>query len=138
MEPNYWLVLSSMSFIAPTILCYNLNNPILYGVLIMVIYISSAYHATKIPYLLYLDIPLLYTANLITLYNILPGGWKTIPYYLVWLVYALFVYYYGQIHKTMVWNPNLKQATKWHMSLHISTSIMTCYTLYVTHQSVRL
>ena len=39
------------------------------------------------------------------------------PAYSVWLSYAIFIYYYGYLTKTLVWNPDLDAATPWHMTL---------------------
>jgi len=98
----------------------------------MVTIVSSSYHFTKNPYLLYIDFPLSQFAHIITLYRILPGGWASMPYYSLWLSYVLFIYYYGYINKSMIWNANLEQATPWHMTLHISTAFTTSYTVYAS------
>ena len=91
--------------------------------------VSAVYHATKHPYLLYLDYSLDQIAHVATLYTITPGGWRTMPAYSLWLSYILFIYYYGYMNKIFVWNPDLGAATPWHMSLHVSTAIVTCYTV---------
>lgn len=136
MEPNYWLVLSSFSFIAPVVTSYITKNYDLSVVYLAVVAISSAYHSTKNSYILYIDYPLNQLSHALTLYKIIPGGWASMPYYSAWLSYTIFVYYYGYLHKTMVWNPDLDSATPWHMSLHISTAITTCYTLYASYRSL--
>ena len=135
MEPNPWLVVSSLAFLAPAFTCYMTNNyylSVIYGV---VTFVSSTYHATKYPYLLYIDYPLSQIAHVLTLYRIIPGGWASMPYYSGWLSYAIFIYYYGYKYKIMVWNPDLEMATPWHMSLHISTALTTCYTVYASSHS---
>jgi hypothetical protein len=55
------------------------------------------------------------------------------PAYSVWLSYVLFIYYYGYINKTLVWNPDFDSATPWHMTLHASTAFTTSYTVYATY-----
>ena len=129
MKPNYWLVLSSLSFLGPVVICYQTNNYYLSGIYCMVTLVSSSYHATKNPIILYIDYPLNQLAHIITFHRILDGGWASLPYYSIWLSYVLFIYYYGYSHKIMTWNPDLEKATPWHMSLHISTAAMTCYTV---------
>jgi len=133
MKSNPLLVLSSLSFIFPAILYYNLNKYYSTLLYIGVTTISSMYHHTKAPELLYLDIPFAHLSHLVTLCQIIPGRWASMPYYSLWLSYILYIYYYGSINKSMVWNPNLEIATWWHMTVHISTAATTCYTVYATH-----
>ena len=138
MKPNMWLVLSSLSFLAPAITCYKTNNTHLTVVYILVTTVSSTYHATKNQSLIYLDYSLSQLAHAMTVYTIIKGGWSSMPYYFVWLMYVVLIYYCGNLNKTLVWNPNLEEATPWHMSLHISTAATTCYTVYATHQILRI
>jgi hypothetical protein len=137
MQPNYWLVLSSLSFVAPAIVSYKTGTYDVASLCILVSIISSYYHATKNPYLLYLDYPLNQITHLTTVYRILPGGWDSMPAYSLWLSYAIFIYYYGNLTKTLVWNPDLDAATPWHMTLHISTAATTSYTVWATFNHLR-
>lgn len=133
MEPNYLLVLSSLSFIIPGIVSYNTCNYDVSVLFILESIVSSLYHATKNPYILYIDYSLNQITHIISLYRILPGKFTSIPYYTIWLLYVICIYYYGYLTKSLVWNPNLDAATPWHISLHVSTSLITSYTIYNTY-----
>jgi len=133
MEPNPWLVLSSLNFLAPALVSYKTKNYDVATLCCIVSVVSSLYHITKNPYLLYIDYPLNQLTHITTVYRILPGGWASMPAYSLWLSYVLFIYYYGYINKTLIWNPDLDAATPWHMTLHLSTAYTTCYTVYATY-----
>ena len=137
MKPNYWLVLSSLSFIAPAIICQKTGYYGLSRMYILVTTVSSVYHATKNPSLVYLDYSLSQLTHAATVYTILKGEWDSMPAYSLWLSYAIFIYYYGYLTKTLVWNPDLDSATPWHMTLHMSTAGTTCYTVWATFNHLR-
>jgi len=130
---KYALVASSFSLLAPAIVSYKTMNYDIASMCALLTFVSSYYHYTKNHYLLYIDYPLNQVIHLTTLYRIIPGGWYSMPVYSIWLFYVVFIYYYGYIHKTIVWNPDYEKATPWHVSLHLSTSIMSSYCIYVTH-----
>ena len=132
MNPNYWLVLSSCSFIAPAITCYYSKNYLLTYTYCLLTLISSLYHATKNPSLIFIDYSINHIVHILTLWNILKGREYSMPYYCICLSYIFTIYYYGYITKTLVWDYNLDTATPWHMSLHISTSATTSYTVWAT------
>ena len=133
MEPNLYLTGSSLFFIAPCVVSYLTQDYHITVIYVLVTLVSSVYHATKHPRLLHLDVSTAHLAHITTVLRILPGGLATMPYYLAWLVYASFIYYYGYKTQTMVFLPDLKAATPWHISLHLSTSLMTCYTVYAAY-----
>jgi len=133
MNANYWLVVSSLSFIAPSIVSYKTYNYDITALYIMITITSSYYHYSKNPYLLYMDYALNQITHITTLHRILPGGWRSMSAYSVWVSYILFIYYYGNLTQTLVWNPNIDEATAWHMTLHMSTAITSSYTLYTTY-----
>jgi hypothetical protein len=132
MESNYYLALSSLSFIIPAIVSYKTSNYDVSALCAMVSLVSSSYHITKNPHLLYIDYPLNQITHVITFYRIFPGGWMSIPAYSVWLSYIMFVYYYGYLTTSLIWNPDLNAATPWHMTLHVSTALTTSYTIYAS------
>jgi hypothetical protein len=132
MEPNYWLVLSSLTFLAPAIVSYNTNNYAVSYVYFTLVPVSCLYHSTKYQYLQYLDYTFAHSAHLMGIYTIIPGGWFAFYYYCLWFSYNFTIYYYGYITKTMIWNPDYASATAWHMSFHISSSIMFSHMIYLT------
>jgi len=133
MNPNYYLVVSSLTFITPAIVSYKTQNYDVSVLCSIVSLVSSLYHISKNPYLLYIDYILNQIAHITILYRILPGRWASIPPYSIWLCYIIFIYYYGYLTKSLIWNPDLDKATPWHMTLHISTSLITSYSIHVTH-----
>ena len=134
MKPNPYLVLSSFSFLAPAIVTYRVHRPNLTFLYITVWLVSSLYHATKNPSLVYIDYSTAQLTHAATVYYIIPGGYASMPYYFCWLFYALVIYYYGYQNQTLIWDPDLNKATPWHMSLHLSISIVTSYCVYATHR----
>jgi len=111
MKPNYWLVLSSLTLIAPAIVCHKTGDHGLKLMYILLTTVSSVYHATKNPYLVYLDYSCAQLTNAYSLYIIIKGGWASMPCYSLWLSYIMIVYYYGYINKSLIWNPDLDAAT---------------------------
>jgi hypothetical protein len=133
MNPNFWLVLSSFSFLAPAALSIKMKSYDIASIYLLVSITSSAYHFTKNPYILYIDYPLNQLSHVMTVYKILPGGMKTMPYYFIWLTYTVYIYYYGYMNNNLIWNPDIQAATPWHFTMHISTAATRYYTLYQTH-----
>lgn len=133
MKPNPYLVLSSLTLGAPAITSYLMNDYLMMSLYGSLTIISSIYHATKNPHLVYLDYTTAQITHAFTIHRIIPGGSASLPYYSGWLAYVVFIYYYGYVNKVMVWNPDLDAATPWHMSLHFACSLMACYTLYATY-----
>jgi len=131
MNPNPYLVLSSLSFLAPSVVAYQTKNLDLAALYMMIWVISSTYHATKDPYLVYVDYLLAQVTHGITVYRILPGGYVTMPYYSCWFMYTFFIYCYGYMNQVLIWDPDLDKATPWHMSLHVSVGLMGSYTFYI-------
>jgi hypothetical protein len=136
MQPNPWLVLSSLSFLGPAIVCHKIRNPYLMSAYMIVTIVSGTYHATKNPLLVYADYSIAQLTHAMTVFTIIPGGWASMPYYSAWLTYAVYIYYYGYLNKSMVWDSDLVKATPWHMSMHASIAITSCYTLYATHRAL--
>lgn len=134
MEPNPILVLSSLAYIIPSVVCYRLGYNYLSLMYSTVVLVSSCYHASKNPMILWMDIPLAHINHLATLLTILKGGWLSMPAYFAWLFYAVISYYYGHRTSTLIWDPDVKRATPWHAALHILTSLTSAYTIYVSHQ----
>jgi len=132
MEPNLYLVASSLSLLFPSLLCYTLDLPLHAGIYGLVACTSSAYHATKYPGLLWIDLPLNQIGHIVTVSYIIKGGWVSMPTYFVWLVYTVVTYYGGYRTSTLIWNPDYARATPWHVVMHLSTSACTLYTVFVT------
>jgi len=92
--------------------------------------VSLMYHSTKIPAILYIDIPLSHVLNVWTIVNIYPGGWRTLPYYSVLMLYTFIAYYYGQNTKSFVWDSDVNVATKWHMIMHLLCGLACSYSIH--------
>jgi len=73
MEPNPYLVASSVLFAVPTTVAAYNRHWLLYSIFLYMTIVSSIYHATKYKPLLYLDYPGCYALVLITGYQ----NWKT-------------------------------------------------------------
>jgi hypothetical protein len=132
MDPNPYLVASSLLFFAPSFLCYTLNLPFLSAIYGLVACVSSTYHATKYPGLLWIDFPLNHLNHIATVVYILQGGWVSMPAYAVWLTYTVYTYYGGYRTSSMIWDPEHDRATPWHAIMHATTAATTMYTVFVT------
>ena len=137
MEPNPWLVTSSLSFLLPCALCYVLNLPVLSAIYGLVTCVTSIYHATKHPTLVWADFALSQLSHVMTVSYIVQGGWVSMPAYAVWLTYTLLTYYGGYATSTLIWDLDRTRATPWHILLHVSTSATTLYTVFVTWVSLQ-
>jgi hypothetical protein len=136
MKPNLWLALSSLTFLVPAIVSYNTNNYATSYLYFALIPVSCSYHLTKYPYLQILDYTFAHSAHFMGIYTIIPGGWFSFYYYCLWFSYNFTIYYYGYLTKTMIWNPDLDAATPWHMSFHISSSLMFSHMIYLSYLTV--
>jgi hypothetical protein len=133
MQPNLFLVVSSLNLLIPALTCYRIKYYYLSYLYSITALTSAAYHATKLPQLLYIDNFNAQVAHLASVYVILPVIDKLIVYYGIWMSYTIFVYYYGYLNNTMIWDPDLDRATPWHMSLHILISIIASHIIYSAH-----
>ena len=118
LEPNPWLVTSSLCFLIPTTLNAIKDQWSLYTVNVTVVFVSSLYHANKLFPLFYVDIV---AANSLALIHL----FYTIESYVRWItildiLYCAFLFYYGYAHKQYVWDVRKSHATFWHVSMHIS------------------
>ena len=118
MNPNPWLVATSLTFLLPATLFAGKGLWYLYYSNIAVVTVSAMYHATKWAPLFYIDVATANTfAVLHTLYAI-EKGVHLIP--VPGLLYSLLMFWVGYQQRQFVWHPNLVYATLWHMSMHMA------------------
>ena len=118
LEPNPWLVASSLFFLIPTTINAIKDQWSLYTVNVSVVFISSLYHATKIVPLFYVDIV---AANSLALIHLV----YTIESHVRWItildiLYCIFLFYYGYARKKFVWDVRTSHATFYHVLMHLS------------------
>jgi len=130
MQPNPYLALSSTFLILPAIVSYYANYKYLSLGYYTMSFVSLIYHSTKFPPILYIDIPLSHVLNVWTIVNIYPGGWRTLPYYSVVILYIFITYYFGQSTKTLIWDSDVNVATKWHMMMHLLCGLVSSYSIH--------
>ena len=124
MNPNPYLVASSLVLSAPAIaLLY--KRELLAGMWCMSLCVTSTlWHATKprYPYLLTTDLFLVYTNMAIASFMSLRG----LPYSLAPLsllvVTGNVLYHCGRYYRCFAWHPDCTVATRWHMILHMIPS----------------
>ena len=126
LEPNPYLVASSLGFIVP--ISFNLvyHQFHLYSINVAIMLISSIYHVSKYPPLFYLDAFTGYFVAIINSYHSIQHGYSLIP--IPSILYAVIMFWYGYKYNCFVWDPSLSRATLWHLSMHIS-SITTITTV---------
>lgn len=132
MEPNYWLSISSLTYLFPCFVAYSIGYTYL-GVLYLVLtVISFIYHSTKIPSLLLIDIPVSHINHILSFLIIIKGGFVSIGLYLTWFLYVIYTYYYGYHTSSLIWHEDPEKSTPWHAGLHILTSLITSITLVLS------
>jgi hypothetical protein len=132
MEPNYWLSLSSLSYLLPSYIAYSIGYTYLGVLYIVLTTISVIYHSTKIPSLLLIDIPVSHINHILSFLIIIKGGFISISLYLSWLLYTLYSYYYGYQTSSLIWHKDPEKSTPWHAGLHVLTSLITSITLVLS------
>ena len=116
LEPNPFLVASSLGFIVPITLNVLYHQWALYSINVAMMLASTMYHATKWPPLFYLDASLGYALTFVHFYYSIQMGqpFLTAP----GITYCIIMFWYGYRHRCFVWDPSLNRATLWHLSMH--------------------
>ena len=137
MKPNYWLAASSLCLMMPTWAAWKCGDTIRIWYHTGVTVVSVTYHLTKHPLVFWIDFV---TANSMVP-SILPLVSQrdyTMFTYACGVGYCFFMFYYGYIKKDLVWNPDVDQATPYHVSLHYVASMACALALLITNSSLTL
>jgi hypothetical protein len=136
MEPNPYLVISSVLFAIPTTIAAYNRHWLLYSIFLYMTIVSSIYHATKYQPLLYLDYPGCYALVLITGYE----NWKIkkmIHYFSMGSIVVI-LYWGGWITGHLIFADNVLEKNISHAGMHIIVSIGGVLSSYLITLSERL
>lgn len=135
MKPNYWLATSSLFLMMPAWAAWKCGDTIRIWYHTGVTVVSVTYHLTKHPVVFWIDFV---TANSMVP-SILPLVSQrdyTMFTYACGVGYCFFMFYYGYIKKDLVWNPDVDQATPYHVSLHYVASMACALALLITNSAL--
>ena len=120
MLANYYLVGSSLLFIIPATIAQLQQFWLGYYAGLFTTIISAMYHLTKLKELFWPErlAYFLYTTSIIHICK--KKGFVTL--YCIPSFLCTTIYYGGYVTRTMIWDPDQRVATTWHVILHIISS----------------
>ena len=127
MEPNPYLVASSLTFIIPTTLAAYNQQWLHYSILLNLMLMSSLYHATKNITLFYLDQVACFALTASTIRLSLINNHYTVP--ITTIGYTIGTYYGGYMYNTFIWSPDKSVATFYHVIMHIVINFAVSYVI---------
>jgi len=120
MLPNYYLVGSSLLFIIPATIAQLQQFWVGYYIGLFTTIISSLYHLTKLQELFWPDRLAYFLYTLSTIYICKKKG--LVALYCIPSSFCTIIYYGGYVTRTMVWDPDQRVATTWHVIMHVVSS----------------
>ena len=137
MEPNPYLVGSSLLFLITTTMAANYRQWVIYSVFLYISFISSLYHATKNRYLLPFD----YMGCYIVLYTLYQETNKLgyILHFKIGSSCCALLFWGGYFTNHLTWSDNKIEATLSHLVMHfitITAAICTSHLMSVEDKKV--
>lgn len=117
MEPNPYLVCSSLLFIVPTTMGAYYRQWNLYLTFLLITIISSLYHATKNKYLIIIDYAACYNIVYVMYYQTAKIGQT--QNYLIWTGACGMLFWGGYLTKRLVHSPNITEKNISHVLMHL-------------------
>lgn len=135
--PNWALVASSHFFLIPSLSAISVGAYIPGGLVFGTYLVSSAYHATKptFPWLLPLDIAFAHLAHLVMVWTTAQWAPYSLGVYATFIACATTIYYYGQKHDCLAWDPNPVASTRWHMFMHAFLGLSSAFSVLMAAKS---
>jgi len=129
MEPNPYLVASSVLFIIPTTMSAYNRHWLLYSIFLYMSLVSSIYHATKYKPLLYLDYPGCYALVLITGYE----NWKSgrVLYWIAGTSTCGILFWGGWCSGRLIFSTDSLEKNISHAGMHLFVNLCGCLTSYL-------
>jgi hypothetical protein len=129
LQPNPYLVASSICFILPTTTAAYYKVWDLYASNLAILIVSSIYHSTKNTYMFWVDqtVVWVYTGTFIRfclLHNINYISLAT-------LFYSIYLYYIGYRYTLYIWSENPVEATLYHISMHMVVLLSNTCAAYI-------
>jgi hypothetical protein len=120
MLPNYYLVGSSLLFIIPATIAQLQQFWVGYYIGLFMTIISSLYHLTTLQELFWADRLVYFLYTLCTMYTCRMKGIDVLC--IIPSSFCTIIYYGGYVTRTMIWDPDQRVATTWHVIMHIVSS----------------
>jgi hypothetical protein len=135
--PNWALVASSHFFLIPSLSAIALRAYVPGGLVFATYLVSVAYHSTKprFPWLLPIDVAFAHLANLVMVWTTAQWVPYSLPVYGLFLTCATTVYYYGQKHRCLAWDPEPAVSTRWHMFMHAFLGFSSAFSVMMAATS---
>jgi len=116
-QPNPWLVATSLLFCIPTTTTAYYRQWLAYSASLFLMLASSIYHATKYPPLLIVDKIACYYLTATNLYYTIQHGELLVP--VCSSLYCIIVFHVGYLTKRFVYAEDKVAALRWHISMHL-------------------
>ena len=130
MEPNPYLVCSSLLFIIPTTAGAYYRQWNMYLTFLLITIISSLYHATKNKYLIIIDYFACYNIVYVMYYQTAKIGQT--QNYLIWTGACGILFWGGYLTKRLVFSPDTIENNISHVSMHLIVVFSGTYASYLT------
>ena len=138
MEPNPYLVFSSIFLFLPAIPLYMKDEYVGTGLSVLCCIFSMLHHSTKprYPIILFFDKVFAYSTCIYATFTCIEGlPYSIIPYTtLISCAYTL--YHVGYIYKCFLWHSNYSIATGWHILLHVGNGILCTVLVLLSDKSL--
>jgi len=125
LQPNPWLVGTSLLFVIPTTVNAYYRQWVPYSASMFLMIASSLYHATKYQPILILDKLACYYLTVANLYYMVQHGVITVP--ISATIYCIYVFQYGYYVKSFVFAEDKQEALAWHISMHLIVILAVVY-----------
>lgn len=136
MRPNYVLATSSLMLLIPAWAAWKSGDTIRVWYHAGVVVVSVTYHLTKHPVVFWID--LVAANSLVPSVLTLAHRDYILFAYVTCVAYCFGLFYYGHLKKELVWNPDVRIATPYHVSLHWAASFGLALAILITNSSLAL
>ena len=135
--PNWALVGTSHFFLIPSFSALSVRGYIPGGLVFGTYLVSVAYHSTKprFPWLLHLDVAFAHMAHLVMVWTTAQWMPYSLPVYGLFMTCATTIYYYGQKHACLAWDPNPVISTRWHGFMHAFLGLSSAFSVLMAAKS---
>ena len=137
MRSNYVLATSSLMLLLPAWAALKAGDTVRVWYHSGVAVISVTYHLTKHPVIFWIDVA---AANSLvpSIVPLLIQRDYAAFAYMTGLAYCFTIFYYGYMKKDLVWNPDPRVATPYHVSLHWAASFGLATAILITSSALAL
>ena len=125
LQPNPYLVCTSLLFVVPTTTTAYYRQWVPYSASMFLMLASSIYHATKYQPILIVDKVACYYLTATNLYYATQHGVITVP--VLASLYCMLVFHYGHYTRTFVFAEDKQEALGWHISMHLVVMLAVLY-----------